>query len=108
MDRAADLLESAGRMPRPVRLKRLQQDLAMARHLEEIYSQPKDPRFFSGREQDGAYARAFRDYGVDLAALTVAEAAERIQARSIRLQLARALDFWSSMRRRAGNEDSPE
>src|SRR5262249_7573641 len=107
MDRAVDLLKSASRPQHPARLERLQRDIAMARRLEEIYGQPRDLLFFRGREQDGKYADAFREYGIDLAALTVAEAAERIQESSIRLELARALDFWSSMRRRAGSKASP-
>jgi serine/threonine protein kinase/Flp pilus assembly protein TadD len=108
MDRAVDLLKSASRPQRPGRLERLQQDIAMARRLEEIYGQPRDLLFFSGREQDGKYAAAFREYGIDPAALAVAEAAERIRGRSIRRELARALDFWSSMRRRARNELAPD
>src|SRR5262249_8109590 len=47
-------------------------------------------------------------YGIDMATLPAAEAVERIRARSIRLELARALDFWSSMRRRAGHKESPD
>jgi serine/threonine-protein kinase len=108
MGRAVDLLKSARQPQRPERLELLQQDIAMARRLEEIYGQPRDLLFFSGREQDGNYAEAFRDYGIDPAALTVAEAAERIRGRCVRLELARALDFWSSMRRRAGNKASPD
>ena len=42
-------------------------------------------------DADTAYARAFQDYGIDLAALSVVEAAERIAGR-IRLGLTRALD----------------
>src|SRR5262249_9047189 len=64
--------------------------------------------FFTGQEQDAGYAHAFRDYGIDLAELPVGQAATRIQARSIRRELTRALDFWSSMRRRAGNPGPPD
>jgi tetratricopeptide (TPR) repeat protein len=41
------------------------------------------------------YERAFADYGVDVLALSVAEAAERIRPRAIRSELAQALDAWS-------------
>jgi serine/threonine protein kinase len=47
------------------------------------------------------YERAFADYGIDVPALSVAEAAERIRARAIRLELAQALDAWSSAWSRA-------
>jgi serine/threonine-protein kinase len=107
MDRAVDLLKSASRPKRLERLELLEQDIGMARRLEEIYGQPRDLLFFTGREQDARYTRAFREYGIDLTTVTLAEAAERIRRRSIRRELARALDFWSSMRRRAGNTTSP-
>src|SRR5262249_25498461 len=58
--------------------------------------------------QDAACARAFRDYGIDLADLPVAEAARRLRERTVRLELARALDFWSAVRRRAGNPGPPD
>ena len=106
----------------------------MARRLEEIHSQPgrQEParekltggsgawrlaehdsrmmteEIFSGQELAAAYARAFEDYGIDMAVLPVEEAARRIRGRSIRLELARALDFWSSMRRRSGNTGPPD
>lgn len=47
-----------------------------------------------GHAAGEAYATAFRDYGIDVLALTPAEAAERIRQRSIRIPLAAALDDW--------------
>ena len=106
----------------------------MARRLEEIHSQPgrQEPsreeqtarsgasrlvqydsrsmseEIFSGQELATAYDRAFQDYGIDMAVLPVEEAAELIRGRSIHLELARALDFWSSMLQRAGNPGPPD
>src|SRR5262249_15463545 len=45
------------------------------------------------------YAAAFRDYGIDVESLDAAEAAERIGARAIRVELAAALDDWARIRR---------
>jgi serine/threonine protein kinase/tetratricopeptide (TPR) repeat protein len=105
IDRAAKLLQAAGQPQVPERLEQLQQDVAMAKRLEEIYSRPIDHVFFTFLEKNGAYFQdktyfqAFQDYGIDMSELSVAEAAERIQRRSIRLELAQALDYWSSVRR---------
>jgi tetratricopeptide (TPR) repeat protein len=108
VERAEKLLDSAGHTERPPRLAELRGELAMARRLEDIYSQPKRAEYFTGQEQDAEYARAFRDCDIDLTKLSVEEAAQRIQARGIRLELTRALDFWSAMRRRAGTRGSPD
>ena len=136
IERTEAVLATAGRKHAvvPSGLLELDKDLAMARRLEEIHSQPgrQEParekltggsgawrlaehgsrmmteEIFSGEELAAAYARAFEDYGIDMAVLPVEEAAGRIRGRSIRLELARALDFWSSMRRRSGNTGPPD
>jgi tetratricopeptide (TPR) repeat protein len=108
LQRTEELLTAAGRREFPPRLLELQKDVAMARRLEDIYSQPDTHAFYTGQEQDAKYAQAFQEYGIDLAVLPVEEAAERIRARSIRLELARALDFWSAMRRQAGKRGSAD
>ncbi len=56
-----------------------------------------------GSATDAAYAGAFRDAGLDLAALPSAEAGAKIKARppSIAPVLAAALDDWSAVRRSA-------
>jgi serine/threonine-protein kinase len=136
IQRIEKLLVTAGRQPDdfPEALPELDKDVRMAQRLEAIHSQPGrqelpnvkhlgvtgaqflpeyDTRpmteeIFGGQEVAAAYARAFRDYGIDLAVLPTAEAAQRIRGRSIRLELARALDFWSSMRRHAGNQGPPD
>ena len=118
IQRTEAVLLTAGRQPEqlPLGLQELAHDLAMAQRLEAIRSQPRhqEPSDMTAqrREEDGtrpwpqdvfrdeatsAYARAFQDYGIDVTVLPVAEAAERIRGRSIRLELARALDFWSDM-----------
>jgi tetratricopeptide (TPR) repeat protein len=48
---------------------------------------------------DQAYARAFREYAIDVDALDPAEAAGRIRAKGARAELAAALDGWALVRR---------
>jgi serine/threonine protein kinase/Tfp pilus assembly protein PilF len=105
VERTVKLLRAA-RRELPPRVAELQTDLALATHLEEIYSRPQLEEF-DRHEQDAEYAQAFRDYGIDLAELSTEEASDRIRAKSIRLQLTRALDIWSGMRRVAGNKNPP-
>src|SRR5260370_156372 len=90
----------------PCRRAALQGALAGACPGEEISSRPHQEES-DRHEQDAEYARAFQDCGIDWAELTTLEAAERIRAKSIRIQLTRALDVWSGMRRRAGNKNPP-
>jgi serine/threonine protein kinase/tetratricopeptide (TPR) repeat protein len=54
---------------------------------------------------DTAYAEAFRGYGIDVESLGPAEAAERIRARTIHLELALALDLWAKGLREAAKGD---
>jgi serine/threonine protein kinase/Tfp pilus assembly protein PilF len=54
---------------------------------------------------DTAYAEAFRGYGIDVESLGPAEAAERIRARTIHLELALALDLWARGLREAAKGD---
>jgi serine/threonine protein kinase/Flp pilus assembly protein TadD len=108
VERVRKLLTAAGRSELPDSLLELQKDLNMVLRLEDIYSQPKQEEFWTGLEQHDAYARAFQQYGIDVTTLPRVEAAERIRARSIRRELARALDFWSFMRRRANDRKPPD
>jgi tetratricopeptide (TPR) repeat protein len=108
LEQVEKLLAGAGRTEQPARLQELRRDVAMAERLEEIYSQPINEEYVGDRQQDAAYAEAFRDYGIDLAILTPAEAVERIRARPIRLDLVLALDFWANLRHRVviqGSQD---
>jgi tetratricopeptide (TPR) repeat protein len=63
--------------------------------LAEIRSQRGDE--FSKADTDADYARAFRDYGIDVEVLNPAEAAARIRARppAVSLAMTAALDDWA-------------
>jgi tetratricopeptide (TPR) repeat protein len=50
--------------------------------------------FLDQDASDKAYAQAFRWYGVDVEQLDLTEAANRLRARPIRVELAAALDDW--------------
>jgi tetratricopeptide (TPR) repeat protein len=83
------------------RADELAQDLAMAMKLETIQlqlSNTTDPDQRSA-QRDGDFAEAFRDYGIDVEELTPEEAAERIRARSIRVEIATALEDWALLRK---------
>src|SRR5262249_30562347 len=77
-------------------------NLQMVRRLEEIRLEKADLKegLFDDVRADRLYAEAFRDFGIDVDALEAAEAAERIRARPIRVELATALDHWSHVRLR--------
>jgi tetratricopeptide (TPR) repeat protein/serine/threonine protein kinase len=71
------------------------QDLEMVARLEEI-----GPGYGPGKPIPDAYGQAFREYGIDIEALTPEEAAARIASRPIRVDLATALDRWGNFVRR--------
>ncbi len=111
MQRTEKLLTTAGRQPDafPPTLQELDKDVKMALRLEEIHSRPgRQELQLIDQEVAPAYARAFQDFGIDVTVLSVAEAAERIRGRSIRLELARALDIWSGLRRRPWTQGAPD
>jgi serine/threonine protein kinase/tetratricopeptide (TPR) repeat protein len=79
------------------RLRELHKDLTMVARVEQIrleQAQVKGGHFDIGGAAP-AYARAFRDYGIDVETLAPEEAAARMRARSIWVQLAAALDNWA-------------
>src|SRR5262249_9379598 len=47
---------------------------------------------------DAEYSRAFRNYGIDVDALSLEETADRVRARSVGVELAAALDDWADSR----------
>jgi serine/threonine protein kinase/tetratricopeptide (TPR) repeat protein len=98
------LLAAAGRADRPGRFEELQRDAAMAERLEDVYGLVAD----NPKGKDLGYAQAFRNYGIDVAVLSPEEAAERIRARPIRLELALALDFWAMIRASGYNREPPD
>jgi serine/threonine-protein kinase len=59
------------------------------------------------RADDGpvvrSYEEAFRLYGIPVQQLPAAEATRRLRARSIRAELAAALDYWAALKRGAGD-----
>jgi serine/threonine protein kinase/Flp pilus assembly protein TadD len=62
---------------------------------------------YAGR--NGAYARAFRDYGVDVEELPIEESIERLKARpALAIPLAAALDDWVFLRRQALPSDATD
>jgi serine/threonine protein kinase/tetratricopeptide (TPR) repeat protein len=131
VERADKLLTSAGRFERPQRLLELREDLLMAQRLEDVYREPKpdlkahmltaaregtehtshaqqdsaEEEFFWGRHQDARFYKAFQEFGIDLEALSPAEAAARIGRTCVPQALVRALDEWSPMRKRARGDD---
>ncbi len=126
--RAEKLLAAAGRQTIPTRLRELQRDLVIGRRVDDILQSQFIPSVqheyytralpvalpgispfislhdkFYGQEwvlaTNVAYGSVFKDYDIDVATLTVADAAQCIRTRSIRVRLASALDSWSSLNR---------
>jgi serine/threonine protein kinase/Flp pilus assembly protein TadD len=95
-------------------------DLTMILRLDDIRQEEEPVR---NQEQDSVreggfhdlqglsflYGEAFRNYGIDVDALQVEEAAQRISARPIHVELAAALDHWAHVRliKMAGTSDEP-
>jgi tetratricopeptide (TPR) repeat protein/tRNA A-37 threonylcarbamoyl transferase component Bud32 len=74
-------------------------DLEMAARLEEIRGRLRadvQGGHFDYAGADRAYGAAFRAYGIDVEFLPVAEAAQRIATRPIRVELTAALDDWAA------------
>src|SRR5262249_46697846 len=72
----------------------------MVTQLQEIrirQSQVRDEQYDLSAS-DPAFAQAFRNYGIDVEALDVEQAAAAIRARPIRLELVLALDDWAIAR----------
>jgi serine/threonine-protein kinase len=81
------------------RVGELLADVQMVLNLEEAHSWSPEGLVNLQKENDG-YERAFREYGIDVDALDIAVAAERIQGRAIRRELTGVLDAWSYVRQR--------
>jgi serine/threonine protein kinase/Flp pilus assembly protein TadD len=102
--RAAGLL-AGGAVDEDLR-RRVQTRLAdqeMIAKLEDIRSQTAavwKVVSFDNAGADVEYARAFRDYGIDVLNLLPEQAAEQIKARTIGIELALALDEWAWARKR--------
>jgi tetratricopeptide (TPR) repeat protein/tRNA A-37 threonylcarbamoyl transferase component Bud32 len=107
--RAEGLLAGGGGHPELRRqVHELFADLNMAASVEAIRLERtgvKDNRF-DATPADSEYARAFRDYGIDVEALGSA-AAEQIRSRTIAAELAEALDDWALARRETRAQADP-
>jgi serine/threonine protein kinase/Tfp pilus assembly protein PilF len=96
--RAEGLLPGGGSEELRKRVGERRKDLEMIQCLEDI----RLPRAVGGVEGSydnagaiAAYSKAFREYGIEVESLEPLEAAERVRARTIRLELALALDHWA-------------
>jgi serine/threonine protein kinase/Flp pilus assembly protein TadD len=96
VQRAEWLVAAGGSDASTRRVRQMTADLALVARLEEIRSgDPQTPvDLFVAPATDRSYAEAFRDCGIDVAALDATTAAERVRASAIRAQLGAALDDW--------------
>jgi hypothetical protein len=105
----ADALVATGESDQETRLRgrEVLGDMLMLSNLENVrVSSTQNEAGFDLKEEDSGNARAFREYGIDIDALSRDEAATRIRARSIRFELAVLLDSWSHVRRRLAEQGS--
>jgi tetratricopeptide (TPR) repeat protein/tRNA A-37 threonylcarbamoyl transferase component Bud32 len=104
LDRAESRLAGGGPAYLRDRLQRLQDSLAFAAELDEARMQQLtltgDGFDYEGTDQ--AYAKAFTDHGLDVAALEPDEAVAQIRGSPIQMQLTAALDYWAEVRERHG------
>jgi serine/threonine protein kinase/tetratricopeptide (TPR) repeat protein len=106
----ADGLLLAGRASDEMqrRVQQLNADLDMIDRLEEV--RDHDAAMLDGIHDyaalDQRYAKAFRDYGVDVDSLTVEQAAAQLRRRTIQHELAAALDHWRLIGQKAGKNRS--
>jgi serine/threonine protein kinase/Flp pilus assembly protein TadD/biotin carboxyl carrier protein len=89
------------------RVRQLRKDVEMALRLEEIRlpGAGTGPALAEPPGRVASYSRAFRDYGIDVEALEPAQAAVRVRARTIWLELTMALDHWARERRNMHEAD---
>ena len=93
VQKARSVLGSGGDEELHRRVQQWFTDLDTAVKLEEIR-----PEFTETEARDrlyADYARVFREYGIDAEALSTSEAADRIAASQIKLDLVLALDRWA-------------
>jgi tetratricopeptide (TPR) repeat protein len=91
------------------RVEQVLADLAMLAKLEDIrlaQAATKD-NHFDVAGADPAYARAFREYGIDVEMLGITEVAARVRQRVIGVHLAVALDDWALARQKQGGANQP-
>jgi serine/threonine protein kinase len=88
-------------------VRHLRKDLEMALRLEEIRlpGAGVGPASVESARRVASYSRAFRDHGIDVEALEPADAAARIRASAIWLELTMALDNWAREHRNMHQAD---
>ena len=87
------------------RVRDFRADLEMVRVVEEVRLRETEVHHekFDTAGKDLAYLNAFRDLGIDVVTLDPAEAAQRVRARCIPVELAAALDDWAATCRGTGD-----
>jgi serine/threonine protein kinase/Flp pilus assembly protein TadD len=106
--RAEGFLASGGSEFVRTRHREFRKDLIMVQRLEEI----RHPQDLGGPEgsrdnrwMDATYAVAFSEFGNDVESLDLVETVRRLRERTIRVELALALDHWAHIRRRLRKAD---
>jgi eukaryotic-like serine/threonine-protein kinase len=102
--RAEGLLAGGASESLRQRVLELRKDLLMVLRLEQIWLRRGEhgtAGAYDTRSTDALYAQAFREYGIDVDSLDPAEAARRIRARTIWLELAVALDCCADARQKS-------
>jgi Tfp pilus assembly protein PilF len=99
LERTDARMEATGRKDLRARVQRARDDLEMVARLEAIRLDRASVRDsdFDNAGSDKAYRKAFADYGLDLGALAVDEAARRILESAIQGPLVAALDDWANV-----------
>jgi tetratricopeptide (TPR) repeat protein len=85
------------------RVRARRADLELLDRLENVRlereTEVKDGHFDLGEGVDGLYGQTFREAGLDVEALSAAEAGERARRSTVAVELAAVLDHWAWVRR---------
>jgi serine/threonine protein kinase/Tfp pilus assembly protein PilF len=105
--RAEGFWADGGSEPLRRQVRELRKDLEMVLRLEDVRlpGAPRGPGVSEEAWRNACYARAFQDYGIDVDALETEDAAARVRARSVWLQLTAALDNWADDRKSSRTAD---
>ncbi len=95
--RAEGILDGGGGEELRRGVRELKRDVELVLRLEEIRLPGVGTRPDEAQqaERDDAYARAFREHGIDVDGVAAAEAAARVAGRAVTLELSTALDEWA-------------
>jgi tetratricopeptide (TPR) repeat protein/tRNA A-37 threonylcarbamoyl transferase component Bud32 len=107
--RRADSILASGPAPEDLQQRAAERlaDLDMVLRLEAIRTaDPENLVNYGGAVTDKAYTDLFREYGIDVERLDPEEVGRQIGRRTIRLELAQALDNWAGLRM-AGQQTAP-